>query len=134
MAKFNFIVNKKPRKESDFLVIKSRQRRIEMNLRAYQIKDHDYFIQYIPSLNLSGYGDTEDEALEMLKVVVEDYCENLSCLKPELQAAELSKYGFKQERWKSKQYTSNAHIDKLGVLQNFELPADTPIEESSILV
>ena len=134
MADFQFSINPKPKIENDYLIIRPRENRIKMSIRVYRIKDHDYIIQYIPSLNLSGYGDSEEDALKMLKEVVRDYCENLVDLKPEMQEAELSKYGFKRERWKRKQFTSHVHVDKKGILQNFELPEDTPIEEGSILV
>ena len=134
MADFKFAINPKPKSENDFLIIRPSEHKIRMSIRVYKIKDHNHFIQYIPSLNLSGYGDSEGDALEMLKEVVKDYCENLVDLRPELQEAELSKYGFKRERWKRKQFTSRVHVDKKGILQNFELPEDTPIEEASILV
>ena len=47
---------------------------------------------FLPTLNLTAYGNTESEADEMLQVVVEDYFQNLLLLTEEEITRELELY------------------------------------------
>ena len=46
-------------------------------LRAVNFKEGDFHIVYIPSLRISGYGDTVQEAQELTKLSLEAFAEDL---------------------------------------------------------
>lgn len=96
---------------------------------VYLFADHQYKIAYIPALHLSAYGDTEDEAMEMLNDVLDDYCDELFKLPESAATEELEKYGWKMNRVLNTNFVSDSYVDKKGVLRDFNLPADTKITE-----
>lgn len=79
----------------------------------------DYFLFLVPSLNISGYGTTEQEALAFLEVEAQLFCEDLSEMKIQDREQYLISLGFSPEKFHSKNF-SKAFVDDNGVLQNFE--------------
>jgi hypothetical protein len=61
-------------------------------IEFYKDRDTRQFVYYIPSLELSGYGNTEEKAFKMLKFSLEDLFANLIELWPKQRKAELAKY------------------------------------------
>jgi len=102
-------------------------------LKVFQIQDGEFIVVYCPSLNITGYGKTVDEAESMFKDSINDYFESLMVLKKEAIDSELSLLGW-DHGYFAKRYENKAFIDKQGVLKNFELPKDTPIKEKLIEV
>lgn len=98
-------------------------------LLMYLFADHQYKIAYVPALHLSAYGDTEDEAMEMLNDVLDDYCDELFKLPESAISEELKKYGWRKNEVLNKQFVSDNYVDKKGVLREFNLPVDTKITE-----
>ena len=47
--------------------------RIEMSLQVLVFKEDKVTIAYLPALDLSGYGDSEKEALASLDIVLSEY-------------------------------------------------------------
>lgn len=47
--------------------------KVNMNLPVMVFEEDGINIAYIPVLDLSGYGKTEDEAFESLKIVIHNY-------------------------------------------------------------
>ncbi|MBK7306852.1 MAG: hypothetical protein IPI88_07260 [Chitinophagaceae bacterium] len=72
----------------------------------------------MPSLDITGYGETRERAIEMLKFSILDYFESLIKLPSKQIEAELHKFGWKQNKLRHKQY-SKAYVDINGELQNF---------------
>jgi hypothetical protein len=69
---------------------------IEMRLPVIVFQERDCFIAYIPVLDLSGYGKTEEEAKYSLGVVLEDYLDY--SVKNHTLHQDLIKHGFKLNR------------------------------------
>jgi hypothetical protein len=113
------------------------QEKIKIDFRARTAKliinvadfvDHGHVVVYIPSLDLSAYGPTKDEAIKMLfDQVVSDYVESLMKIPESKVSEELAKYGWKRGKILKKNFSNEAFVDAKGILQNFNLPAETPI-------
>ena len=69
---------------------------IKGNIGAFKFIDKDtkQYVMYIPSLEISGYGDTEDKAREMLKFSLDDFSKYLVSLPFEQINEELVKLGW----------------------------------------
>ncbi len=112
-----------------------RRGRVKGTLRILKIRDNDFHILYIPELNISGYGDTENEALEMVNLVLQDFADGLFAMPSKEMDKELLKYGFSPVRLARKNFKFNgSYIDNQGVLKEFELPENTPIENKIVAV
>lgn len=46
---------------------------ISLNLNVLQFKDDDTFLAYLPSMDLTGYGNTEAEAISSLHIVLDEF-------------------------------------------------------------
>ena len=102
---------------------------------VHRFKDHDHNVAYIPSLNLSAYGDNYEEAMDRLfKEVLDDFFENLLTLSPEQANHELEKLGWSRDKLFKKQFKSNSFVDRNGVLKNFNLPEETKVETAVVTV
>ena len=92
---------------------------IKINVLISSGKDGDYFVTVSPSLLVSGYGETEKEAMESFEENIRTFCDDLIKLSPEQKAIELRKLGFTKEQYHNKNF-SKAYVDKNGVLQGLE--------------
>lgn len=119
----------------DSLVINYKKKKVHGEFRVIGFEDHGHHIAYISSLNLSGYGNTPQEALEMLmKVVVSDFCENILSLPEYMITEEMEKLGWKRGKLLRKTFSTSAYVDKEGILRNFNLSPDTKVSESVLQV
>jgi len=128
-------MNKKIDKQpEEFLKINYKGKSAKVLLRLIGLEDHEYKICYIPSLELSSYGNTFDEAKKMMNEVLHDFFECLFKL-PEYEVVkELNKYGWKRKSniLKKEFENTSPFIDKDGILNNFNLPKETKIKEEFI--
>lgn len=53
--------------------IVNRNGSLSVKLDVYVFMDGDSYIAYSPALDISGYGDSEDEAKESFSIVVDEY-------------------------------------------------------------
>lgn len=108
---------------------------ITATLSGYSFEDHGFKMLYIPALNLSAYGDTAEEARQMMnELVMPDFLTRLASLSKMAVFEYLSKLGWSAINRESTSFETSAYVDKDGVLRNFDLPADTPIKEDLITV
>jgi len=105
-------------------------------IRVVEFKDHQFYVAYMPTLNLSGYGDTENEALDMLfKDVLMDFFEHLMKLSETEVTEELAKYGFMKSGYFKKRFTSvGPHVELSSILSKLNLPPDTKVREKYLQV
>ena len=103
--------------EKDTIRIKNGK--ISCSLNIYSGKQRDYIINYCPSLNISGYGKTDEEAEDFIKVEMEVFCEDLHSMNTKNKEDFLSSLGFKRDVFAAKNY-SRAFVDENGKLQDFE--------------
>lgn len=92
------------------------------------------YILYIPSLNLTAYGNTEDEAKKMLDVVIEDYFSHLSQLSDQEVLQEIKQYGWVRKPYLAKQLRNIQFVEEKTIKEDFELPAETIIREQFVSV
>lgn len=94
---------------------------VDLTLQATVVsgKDGDHFISIIPSLLISGYGSTEEEAINSLDENVETFCEDFMKLSIEQRKSELVKLGFSQVPYHRKNF-SKLFVDENGLLQGLE--------------
>lgn len=124
MAKVNFSSTRTVIPKTQFLRISNR--RIRANISAVHFIDKDTLmhIVYLPSLDISGYGDTKEEAELMANNTVSDYFENLMELSSKNRDIELTKLGWKNKPFHNKEYSS-AFVDIDGKLKNFNVVKDS---------
>lgn len=109
------------------------ERRFQAELRVVSFKDGEFYMNYIPSLNLTGYGDTDEEARHMLMdIVLKDYIDNLMHLPESDLYAELRQYGWVRKPFLTKQLRNIQFLDTNTIKDTFNLPAETVIEEKYV--
>lgn len=86
-------------------------------------KDTGAIVTLIPALDISGYGDTEKEAKEMLDRSLEFYFDSLLSISAAEMEKELIKGGWKRKQLKHKEF-SKAYVDTKGNLNGFNVEAD----------
>lgn len=101
-----------------------------MTILKFQDKDTKQIISYCPSFDISGYGDTEEKAIEMLKFNISELFNHLTRLSPKQMESELSDLGWKQSKFRHKEY-SKAYVDINGQLQNLNA-VDNKVERLTL--
>jgi hypothetical protein len=81
-------------------------------------KDTNLFVEVVPALQISGYGETREQANVMLKEAINEFNDYMLALNHDKVEAELRRLGWKKSVFKNKQY-SKTYVDVNGELQNF---------------
>lgn len=120
----------------EFLRVDFRSKRKHANgkIVLLTILTGNQFVIYAPSLNLSGYGDTEIEATSMFFVALNDYFVHLSQLNGSQVLQELKEYGWARRPYLAKQLRNIKFIDEKAIIEDFDLPAETPIKRKLVTV
>lgn len=117
----NFTINKEieANPSNDLLKINRAHSRISggLTLAGYIDKDTEQHIIYCPSLDTTGYGETEAKAIEMIKFSISEYFKFLIDLSIKKMDEELRSIGFTHVKNKTKEF-SKASVDINGQLQN----------------
>lgn len=120
----------------DQLKIDFHKKRASGNFKLFIGKEGDYYVSVIPSLNISSFGDTLDEAKEFIKHALDDYFEHMFSTSEENIRKDLEAFGFKKSSFFKKKFQqdvlSNTYIDENGILQNFEDP--TTVHQETITI
>jgi len=117
-GKFTDFAVKKNAGPSDTMRIKGSRIAGTMNGLGFRDADTGQFICYLPSVDISGYGETEEKAIEMAKFSLSEYFSYLMTLSVKKRDSLLFSLGWKHERMKNKEY-SKAFVDGGGQLQDF---------------
>ncbi len=91
-----------------------------INFHKFNDADTGQFVFYSPSLELSGYGETEEKALEMIKSAITDYFTMLYEISPKKRDIELRTLGWNKAWLRNKDF-SKAFVDGDGALQNMNI-------------
>jgi hypothetical protein len=86
---------------------------------VYEGKEGEHFIIIAPSLNVSGYGYTLQEANESFIFNMNLFCDTMLSASKEDLESELKKMGFAKKKYQSKNF-SKSYVDQEGILQGFE--------------
>jgi len=97
-------------------------------------KNDSFWIGYIPSLNISSYAKTYEEAHEfLLSVYLKEYLQN-AFNSPSQAIEELKSLGWERNSIFKKKFTVESYVDKDGFLKEFDLPIGTEVTDSEIFV
>lgn len=88
---------------------------------AFTGKSGEHWVSIIPSVNVSGYGESEEDAIKDLQYNLRVLYEDLHELTVAQKDSELKKLGWSQNKFFKRQYSS-VYIDENGVLKNFDSP------------
>lgn len=117
------------------LKINSKKKKGKARLRLVEFIDNGYHIVYIPSLKLSAYGDSKEEARKMMgDVVLDDLFENLTAQPENVILEFLKELGWQKSTIFPKELSYAVHIDTDGILKNFNLSESTKITETLVEV
>jgi len=94
---------------------------IKANLNVVSGKDLEQWVFISPSLNVSGYGKTEDDAKQSFIHNMETFMIDFVDLDQDSKNRYLKELGWEQKKYFSRRY-SKAFMDKDGILQNLEMP------------
>lgn len=83
---------------------------------TYVDKDTKQYVIYCPSLELSGYGETQEQAQEMFRFSLDDLFKFWMNGSPEVMHEDLKKLGWKNDRLFRKEFSKD-FIDEVGLLQ-----------------
>ncbi len=95
---------------------------LQVNGLNFIDKDTKQFVIYIPSLNISGYGETKEKADEMIKESFDFFCSHLVSLDTPQMNSLLAALGWRKNFF-AKQF-SKLYIDETGALKNFNAEND----------
>ncbi len=96
--------------------------------------DGNQHVTYIPSLEISGYGDDPGEAEELLKISIDDFFKHLFELPEDNIFSEMNKLGWVKHKYFNKQISNLSDTTFEDIRKEFNLPDDTHIERIPIAV
>lgn len=112
-------ITKGPSKEGEKDTVRIKNNMLYLSVNVFSGKQGDYHILYCPSLNISGYGNTEKEAEDFLHVEMETFSEDVLGMSSEEKENFLLSLGFKREKFRKKNF-SKAYVDQDGKLCDFD--------------
>lgn len=112
----------KPKSNSEHIHIGKGKATLSVVALKFVDKDTKQKCVYLPSLDISGYGETDEKATEMAKFCIIDFFQYLFTLPPDKLQIELAKFGWKRSMFKKD--FSKAYVDGNGVLQNLNAEND----------
>lgn len=119
-----------PRDRSSSLHIDFPEGTIVYSLYIMAFEDNGYYVNYCPALKVSSYGKSSAESRHMMtSIVLPDLFEQLIELGKPAAFEFLSKMDWVAIDRESKDFENSVYVDKNGILQNFNLPEDTEIQE-----
>ena len=122
-------------KIQEFIKINRHKSLFTGNLRILEFKDNDQVVVYLPSLMMSGYGNTREKARTMLDHQMNEYGKALLDLSDSEIRNELGKYGWKKNQFFHKRFNhSKSYVDVKGILKDFDLQEETPVMENFLTV
>lgn len=119
----NFSFSKKSNR-NESLRVDIRHGKLNANLQAFRYIDRDtkQVVYFIPSLEISGYGENDSKAEEMLRFSLADFAGHLLVQSREKIHAELASLGWKKGIF-NKEY-SRAYVDENGELKDLNAEED----------
>ncbi|MAB48776.1 MAG: hypothetical protein CMC05_09110 [Flavobacteriaceae bacterium] len=99
---------------------------LKMSKHSFSVKvnvitgqDGDFWVAISPSLNISGYGETKEEAQESFHHHISTFWDELKSLKMDKRHLVLKNLGWNNKFYAKRQY-SKAFVDENGDLQGLE--------------
>ncbi len=108
--------------------------RIKGEVNAVGFNEGSTHIIYVPSLQLSSYGDSIKEALEMMKIVIEQFSKDILVLSEDKIQSVLSDLGWTRTKYFKKRMVNLSKTTFSDIKKQFNLPDETEVEQMSIAV
>lgn len=105
MGQFDFIIKSKFDKDAEILHFGTRKVKGTLSVFRYIDKDTKQYVTYIPSLDISGYGETTDKAEETLSFSLSEFFDYIISLPIKRREAELLQLGWKKNRIRNKDFS-----------------------------
>lgn len=119
----------------EFLKINIKQEVIKARLKAFSFMENDIHVVYLPSLNMSGYGNTIEEAYSLLKLDWADFGDSLFELKHEsLIFDALRDLGWSRHKVFAKRMNNLSNTTFEDIKKEFNIPDSTQVKEELIAV
>ncbi len=90
-------------------------------LRIFTGRQSEYWVSLIPALNVSGYGENEEDAFQALKENLHTFFDDLFELSETDRNTAMETIGWEKEKAFSEKF-SHPLMDEQQVLQNFDYP------------
>lgn len=112
------------------LIIDLAKQNLVLDANCIHFKEGDSFIIYLPSLNISAYGDSLVEAKEMFQVCLEEFTRDIFFNLKSYSAIEayLKELGWKSTRFSNKKMFRLSEISFVAIIKEFGLPESTMLE------
>jgi hypothetical protein len=114
--------------QNEFLSIKNGKASVKFILVKYIDKDTKQIVCSIPSLDITGYGENDNKAIEMIQFSLNDFMDYLMNLSMKNREKYLNDLGWKKQN----NHLSESYVDINGNLQNFN--AENNIIETLTLI
>lgn len=115
------------------LTIDFNKRKFDATVRYVLFMEGEHHLAYVPALKISGYGDTYDEAVEMIKVAAKQYLITILDTGKKDGEKELKSIGWIKDTLFNKQYDNNV-IDNESIIEMYDLPRDTKMVADQLMV
>jgi len=116
--------------KKDLIRINKNRITAELSMLKFIDKDTKQYVFVLPAFDISGYGETEEKALEMLKFVLNEVNNQIITSSQKDRTTFFEGLGWKHAIFKNKEF-SKAYIDIDGNLQNFNA-VDNKIERLTL--
>lgn len=118
-------------KRSERLSVNFSKGRLKARLNAMSFMEGDSYIIYLPSVKISAYGDTLDEAKEMIEVCLEEFSKDIIKLNSKVGMDYLRGLGWKEESYFKKRMIALSTTSFEDIKKEFDLPDNIVVNELS---
>jgi hypothetical protein len=109
-------------------------RKFKAQLSAVEFKEDHSFILYLPSLNISAYGDTPEEAHELLRASLAVFSEDLFQMEEKQREEFLADLGWKNKLFFKRKLEKLSTTTFEDIVKQFDLPVNTQVQQVPIAV
>jgi len=120
--------------KAESLKINFKEKSIKAKLNAYGFKDGEFYILYIPSLEISAYGDDFKDAYKMAKVSLKTFSEDLFSMTEKEARKMLEKLGWKKSSIFKKKLEQTKELSIDSLKNEYELPQSTNIRRVEVAI
>jgi len=121
--------------ESEYLRIDTKNKQAVGEFVGMFFKDQNAIVSYVPSLDLTSYGDNEQEAIEMMEVSIREFLNDLVKMKSENEIYQtLKSFGWHRHAFFSKRLTNLSETTFEDVIKQFGLPENTKAKNLPLAV
>jgi len=125
-------INNQMKKE--VLKLDFNKKSLQAKLNAFGFKDGEFYILYIPSLEISAYGDDYNDAMQMLKESLDVFSEDIFNIPIKNAKNLLKKLGWQPNKIFKKKMEQTKNISPEYLIKEYNLPDNTTIKSIPIAI